>query len=119
MHLPGAAASKSVHPALKSSVSEIKYFSDAHIGCMNPRTMHPAKYLCTFPYMIILNVKKGMHFRVHGAKNPCTRGSNHAPRVQGAPLISDTESCTQGAGCTLNFEHCHCMKEAISNQTYL
>ena len=33
--------------------------------------------------------KKSMHFRVHGAKNPCTRGSNHAPRVQGAPLISD------------------------------
>ena len=34
--------------------------------------------------------KKGMHFWVHGPKNPCTRGLNHAPRVQGAPLISDT-----------------------------
>ena len=41
-----------------STVSEIKDFSDAHIGCMNPKTMHPAKYLCTFPYMIILNLQK-------------------------------------------------------------
>ena len=81
-------------------VSEIKDFSDAHIGCMDPKTMHPAKYLCTFPYMSILIVKKkGMHFRVHGPKNPCTRGSNHAPRVKGAPLISDTD-CTHSVSST-------------------
>ena len=30
-----------------------------------------------------------MHFRVHGSKNLCTRQQNYAPRVQGAPLISD------------------------------
>ena len=42
------------------AVSEIKIFSYAHIGCMNPKTMHLAKYLCTFPYMIILNLQK-MH----------------------------------------------------------
>ena len=40
------------------SVSEIKEFSDAHIGCMDPKTMHPAKYLCTFSYMSILTVQK-------------------------------------------------------------
>ena len=43
-------------------MSEIKDFSYAHIGCMNPKTMHPAKYMCTFPYMIISNVKKGHAF---------------------------------------------------------
>ena len=34
-----------------------------------------------------------MHFRVHGSKKPCTRQQNHAPRVQCAPLISDTAGC--------------------------
>ena len=29
----------------KQYVSEIKDFSDAHIGCTNSKTMHPAKYL--------------------------------------------------------------------------
>ena len=43
---------------ISRSVSEIKDFSDAHIECMDPKTMHPAKYLCTFPYMIILNLQK-------------------------------------------------------------
>ena len=42
----------------KKTVSEIKDFSDAHIGCTNPQTMPPAKFLCTFPYMIILNGEK-------------------------------------------------------------
>ena len=32
-----------------------------------------------------------MDFRVRDSKNPCTRQQNHAPRVQGAPLILDTE----------------------------
>ena len=31
-------------------------------------------------------------FRVHSLQNPCTRLENHAPRVQGALLISDTAS---------------------------
>ena len=51
--LPRKYVSHSTH-----TVSEIKDFSDAHIGCMNPKTMHPAKYLYTFPYMIILNLQK-------------------------------------------------------------
>ena len=54
---------KSLLPQIVSTsiiepVSEIKDFSDAHIGCMDPKTMHPAKYLCTFPYMSILTVQK-------------------------------------------------------------
>ena len=31
-----------------------------------------------------------MQFWVHDSKSPCTRQQIHAPRVQGAPLISDT-----------------------------
>ena len=73
------------------SVSEIKDFSDAHTGCTIPKTMHPANYVCILPYMIYLMLKKEMHFWVHGFKKPCTRQQNHAPRVQGAPLISDTD----------------------------
>ena len=45
------------------AVSEIKDFSDAHIGCMDPKTKHPAKYLCTFPYMNILTVQKRHAFQ--------------------------------------------------------
>ena len=47
----------------KTAVSEIKDFSDAHVGCMDPKTMHPAKYLCTFPYMSILTLQKMLAFQ--------------------------------------------------------
>ena len=72
-------------------MSEIKDFSDALIGCMDPKTMHPAKYLCTFPYMRILTVQKR-----HAFPGAWAYKSMH-PRVK---------SCTSGAGCILNSGHC-------------
>ena len=38
------------------TVSEIKDF--AHIRCMDPKAMYPAKYVCTFPFMILSNIYK-------------------------------------------------------------
>ena len=60
-------------------------------GACPLKTMHPAKISAPCSMLHIKCSKKNMHVWVHGSKNPCTRQQNHAPRVQGAPLISDTD----------------------------
>ena len=69
---------------------KMKDFSEAHIGCMNSKTMHPAKYLCTFPFLIILKCsKKACISGCMGIKIHADEGQTMSSGA-GAPLVSDT-----------------------------
>ena len=60
-------------------------------GAGSPKPCTRPNMTCTLPCMLYQMLKKGMHFRVYSSRNPSTRQPDHAPRVQGAPLISDTD----------------------------
>ena len=53
--------------------------------------VHPAVCPCVLPYIKAVIVRKSMH----------TPGAQVLNSVHPA-----AKRCTQGAGCTLNFEHC-------------
>ena len=73
------------------SVSEIKGFFCALAGCTSHKTVHPENSPCTL--LIYRNNKwlKKLHTPGAHLLKSCTRPWKYARRVQGAPLISDTE----------------------------
>ena len=77
---------------LISSVFEIKDFFYAPTGCTGKENRAPGYlFMCTFLYKGIHTVEKTCTLRMHRRSNLCTRQPKCAHRVQGAPLISNTD----------------------------
>ena len=74
------------------TVSEIKLLFCALAGCTSYKTVHPEIASCTLP---IYGNNKWLKKRAHTGCTP--------PKIV-HPVV---EMCAPGAGCTLNFGHCH------------
>ena len=73
------------------TVSEIKVLSCAPTGCTSPKIVHPEIHPCTLLICSNGNYSKIVHTPGAHLRKTCTRLRKCARRVQGAPLISDTE----------------------------
>ena len=74
------------------AVLEIKDLFCALIGCMSRKTHAPGSIsMCSFLYKHIENLEKACTRWVHRFQNMCTQPPKRAHRVEGAPLISNTE----------------------------
>ena len=76
------------------NVFEIKFLFVYLSGANTPKMVHPAICPCVTPSINLSKGGKSMH----------TPGAQLSKSMHPAAKM-----CTQGAGCTLNFEHCRIM----------
>ena len=77
---------------IHDTVLEIKVWFSAHAGCTGSQNCAPGSLsVCSPLYKGINMLENACTHRVHRFENLCTRQPKCVHRVQGAPLISNTD----------------------------